>query len=56
MHYWKGTLKKPTCRWKDNAKTEFKEIEWKIVDWIHLAQVRGEWRAIVKTAINLRVA
>jgi len=25
------------------------------VDWIHLAQDRGKWRAVVNTGMNLRV-
>jgi hypothetical protein len=26
------------------------------VDWIHLAQDRGQWRALVNTVMNLRDA
>jgi hypothetical protein len=25
------------------------------MDWIHLAQDRGQWRALVNTVMNLRV-
>jgi hypothetical protein len=32
-----------------------KEIGFEGKDWIHLAQNRGQWRALVNTAINLRV-
>jgi hypothetical protein len=31
------------------------EIEWDGVDWIELAQDRDQWRALVDTAMNLRV-
>jgi hypothetical protein len=26
------------------------------IDWIHLAQVRGQWRKLVNTVMNLRVS
>jgi hypothetical protein len=32
-----------------------KEIGFEGKDWIHLVQNRGQWRALVNTAINLRV-
>jgi hypothetical protein len=31
-----------------------KETECGSVDWIHLAQVMDQWRALVNTVINLR--
>jgi hypothetical protein len=40
----------------DNIKIDFKEIEWGwYVDWIDLAQDRGQWRAHVNTVMNLWV-
>jgi hypothetical protein len=30
-------------------------IGWDGVDWIDLAQDRGQWRALVNTVMNLRV-
>jgi hypothetical protein len=32
-----------------------KEIGWYGMDWIELAQDRDQWRALVKTVLNLRV-
>jgi hypothetical protein len=32
------------------------EIGWEYLDWIHLAQDRGQWRPLVNTVINFRVA
>jgi hypothetical protein len=28
---------------------------WEGMDWIHLAQKRNQWLAVVKTVMNLRV-
>jgi hypothetical protein len=42
-------------RWVDNIKIDLREIRWNGIDWIDLAQDRGQWRALVKTVMNLRV-
>jgi hypothetical protein len=42
-------------RWVDNIKMDFRVIEWDGVDWIDRAQNRDQWRALVKTVLNLRV-
>jgi len=34
---------------------DFREIGWEGVDWIHLAQGRDKWRALVDMVMNLRV-
>jgi protein-tyrosine phosphatase len=31
-----------TCRWEDNIGMDLEEIGRKVVDWIHLAQDRGQ--------------
>jgi hypothetical protein len=30
-------------------------IRWESVDWMHLAQDRDQWRALVNTVMNLQV-
>jgi hypothetical protein len=40
----------------DNIKMDLGEIEWNGMDWIDLAQNREQWRALVNTVMNLRVA
>jgi hypothetical protein len=34
---------------------DFRETEWEVVDWIHLAQDRHHWWAVVNTVMNLQV-
>ena len=34
----------------------FKEVGWKGMDWIDLAQNRDSWRAVVNAVMSLRVA
>jgi hypothetical protein len=41
--------------WVDNSKMDLREIGWKGVDWIRLAQDRDRCRAPVNTVMNLRV-
>jgi hypothetical protein len=50
-----GPLGRPRRRWVDNIKIDLREIGWDGVDWIDLAQDRDQWRALVKTVMNLRV-
>jgi hypothetical protein len=38
----KRPLGKSRHRWEDNIKMYFKETGWVDVDWIHLAQDRGQ--------------
>jgi hypothetical protein len=36
-------------KWEDNIKMDLKEIGWKCRDWIHVAQDRDQWQAVVNT-------
>jgi hypothetical protein len=51
----KRPLGRLNYRWEDNIRMDLREIGWEGVDWIHLAQDRDQWRAVVKTVMNLRV-
>jgi len=42
-------------RWVYNIRTDRREIGWKVVNWIHLAQDRDQWRTLVNTIMTLRV-
>jgi hypothetical protein len=48
-------LGRPRRRWVDNIKMDLREKGFGDVDWIHLAQNRDRWRALVSTVMNLRV-
>jgi hypothetical protein len=49
-------LRRPKRRWVDNIKIDLREMGWGAMDWIDQAQDRDVWRALVNTAMNLRVA
>jgi hypothetical protein len=51
----KRPLGRHRCRWEDNIKIDLRETRFGDVDWIHLAQDRVRWRALVNTVMNLRV-
>jgi len=33
---------------------DLRETGWEVVDWIHLAQDRDQWRAVVDTVMDFR--
>jgi hypothetical protein len=49
----KRTLGRPRRRCVDNIKMDLRDIGWGGVDWIDLAQDRGQWRALVNMVMNL---
>jgi hypothetical protein len=51
----KRPLERPRRRWEDGIKMDLREIGWGCEEWIHLAQDRDRWRAVVHAAMNLRV-
>jgi hypothetical protein len=51
----KRPLGKPRPRWEDNIKMGLRDIGWSGTDWIDQALDRRQWRALVNTAMNLRV-
>jgi hypothetical protein len=61
MGYWCGSQKvrdhwEDQRRWVINIKMDLREIGRDGMDWIDLAQDRGQWRALVNAVMNLRVA
>jgi hypothetical protein len=52
----KERLERLWCTWENNIRMDLREIGWKVLDWIHVAQDRDQWRAVVKTILILRVS
>jgi hypothetical protein len=40
---------------EDNIEMNLKETGWEDMDWIHLAQDRNKWQAVVNMVMNLWV-
>jgi len=51
----KAKLRRPRRRWEYNIKMDLREIGWEGVDWMYLAQGRGQWWALVNTIMNFRI-
>jgi hypothetical protein len=51
----KKSVERHRRRWDHGNKICLRELVWDLVDWINLVQSRGQWRAIVNTAMNFRV-
>ena len=51
----KRPLGRPRHRWEDNIKMNLREVGCDPRDWIALAEDRYEWRAYVRSLMNLRV-
>jgi hypothetical protein len=46
---------RPRRMWENNIMMDLREIGWGGMDWIDVAHVRDQWRALVNTTMNLRV-
>ena len=51
----KTPLGRPRRRWEDNITMDLREVGCDPRDWIALAIDRDQWRAYVRTVMNLRV-
>jgi hypothetical protein len=51
----KRPLERSRHRWEDGLKMDLREIGWGGVEWIHPAQDRDHWRALVNAVLNLQV-
>jgi hypothetical protein len=59
IEYWWGKpegkrpLGRPRSWCVDNIKMDLREIMWDGMEWIHLAQDRDRWMALVNMVMNL---
>ena len=51
----KRPLGRPRRRWEDNIRMDLEEISINAGNWVDSAQDRNYWRALVNSAMNLRV-
>jgi hypothetical protein len=51
----KRPLGRPIRRWNSGIRMDLRETGWESVEWIHLAQVRERWRAVVNAVMNIRI-
>jgi hypothetical protein len=51
----KRQLGRPRLRREDNIRMDLRGKGWGSVNWMHLAQDRDQWWALVNTVLNLRV-
>jgi hypothetical protein len=51
----KISLGRPRHGWQGGIKMDLRETGWGCVEWIHLAQDRDHWRALVNAVTNLWV-
>jgi hypothetical protein len=42
-------------RWEDNIRMDLREIGWKVMDLMYLAQDRDQWRPLLKMVMKLWV-
>jgi hypothetical protein len=38
----KKALRRPMHRWENNIRMDLRDVEWEVVNWIHLVQDRNE--------------
>jgi len=51
---WKRPLGRPRRR-GEGVKIDLRELQWEGVNWIHVAEVRDQWRAVVNTVMNKKL-
>jgi hypothetical protein len=51
----KRPLERPRRRRKVTIKMDLRDIGWGGMVWIHLAQDRDQWRAILNKVMNFRI-
>ena len=52
----KRPLGRPWCKWENNIRMDLEEIGINTTNWVHSAQDRDYWRALVNAELNPRVS
>jgi hypothetical protein len=50
----KRPLGRSRRRWRDSIRMHLRKMVWG--EWMHLAQDRDQWRAVVNTVMNLWIS
>jgi hypothetical protein len=50
----KRPLRRHRHRWECNIRMDLTEIGWEGVDWMHLAEDRDHWWAVMNMVMNLQ--
>jgi hypothetical protein len=45
---------RPRRRCEDNIRMDLRELGWEDEDWIHLAQDRDQWQAVMNMGMNIQ--
>jgi hypothetical protein len=45
----------PRHKWEENIRMDLRAVRWEVVDWIHLAQDRDQWQALMNMVMNIQV-
>jgi hypothetical protein len=51
----KRSLEIPKRRWGDNIKMDLIQVRCEDENWIHMAQNRDQWQALLNTVMNFHV-
>jgi len=51
----KRPLWRHKLRWEGNIRRNLREVGWVGVDWMHLAQDRNQWQALMNMVMDLWV-
>jgi hypothetical protein len=49
----KRPLGRPPCRWEDNIRMDLGEIRCEGVNWMHPAEDRDQWQALVNMYLRV---
>jgi hypothetical protein len=52
----KSPLGRTRRRWEANVRMDLREIRWRAMDWIELAEDGKQWRELVETVMIIQVS